>query len=313
MHEAFDESLITPFFPHPAVVASSTSDPHRNLMMKKAKDFQFTLQESISPEESSWIYQVPDLPQPSCSNKDGLIKCISFVSSNVKQDVTLRYQIPPTSRVTVGESLDRFLLISFANFWLRCTAISGEGPPRLAMGRDNGDYLTRLLTRGIELNGIQYHFFGHSNSQLKSRSCFMYAGTKEFISSKIEAMGDFTKLTSVGKKAKRIGLLFSSAEVAIMLPPHRCEDIEDIKRDNYTFTDGCGLISLKLARQLAKTRNIIFRANRYLPSVYQIRYRGYKGVLTIDPSLSGEVQVQFRESMKKFKDSPNHSFSVVDY
>ncbi|KAJ5052606.1 hypothetical protein J3E74DRAFT_388204, partial [Bipolaris maydis] len=66
-----------------------------------------------------------------------------------------------------------------------------------------------MLVSGLTINGVTYNFFGHSNSQLKSRSCFLYAASKEEISIKVEAMGDFSKLKSVGKKAKRIGLLFS--------------------------------------------------------------------------------------------------------
>lgn len=141
----------------------------------------------------------------------------------------------------------------------------------------------------------------------------MYAASKEDISAKIEAMGDFSKLKSVGKKAKRIGLLFSSTDNALILPAERCEDIQDVNRDDYTFTDGCGLVSLQLARQLAQRRNIIFRNKRYLPSVFQIRYRGYKGVLTLDTTLHGKIQVQFRESMRKFKDASDLSLAVVDY
>ena len=126
-------------------------------------------------------------------------------------------------------------------------------------------------------------------------------------------MGDLSKLKSVGKKAKRIGLLFSSAEVTLSLPPERCQDIDDVVYQNYIFTDGCGLVSIQFARLLAQRRNIVFRDRRYLPSVFQIRYRGYKGVLTLDPTLLGQISVQFRKSMRKFKDAPDHSFAVVDY
>ena len=141
----------------------------------------------------------------------------------------------------------------------------------------------------------------------------MYAGSKQEIFMKVEAMGDLSKIKSVGKKAKRIGLLFSSAEVALDLPPDRCQDIDDVATKDYTFTDGCGLISAQLARQLAQKRNIVFRDKRYVPSVYQVRYRGYKGVLTLDPTLQGQIQAQFRASMRKFKDAPDYSFAVVDY
>lgn len=79
-----------------------------------------------------------------------------------------------------------------------------------------------MLISGIIINSTTYHFFGHLNSQLKSRSCFMYAALKQEISIKVKAMGDLSKIKSVSKKAKRIGLLFSSAEVTFNLPPDQC-------------------------------------------------------------------------------------------
>jgi hypothetical protein len=283
------------------------------ISMSKLRSFRALLQGNIDPDETSWVYHVANLPRFHQTNAAGLVKCLSVTSSDAKQEISLRFESAPSNRVMPTEPLDKFLLISLADFRLRWPAKSPEHPPRLATGRENGDYVTRLLTTGIKLNGTHYHFFGHSNSQLKSRSCFMLAASKEDISAKIEDMGDLSKLKSVGKKAKRIGLLFSSAEMALALPPDRCEDIEDVKRDDYIFTDGCGLISSHLARNLVQRRNIIFRDKRYLPSVFQIRYRGYKGVLTLDPSLQRQVQVQFRESMRKFKDATDHSFAVVDY
>lgn len=281
--------------------------------MSKLRSFHAVLSNGIDPNATSWNYAVPNMPQASQTNAAGLVKCVSVISSDSKQEIILRFEAVPDNRVTRKEPLGKLLLISLTDFWLRWPANSPEDPPRSATGRESGEYTTRLLTTGVKLNGVQYHFFGHSNSQLKSRSCFMYAASKEEISAKIEAMGDLSKLKSVGKKAKRIGLLFSSAETALELSPKRCEDIGDVKRDDYIFTDGCGLISLQLALQLAQRRNIIFRNLRYVPSVFQIRYRGYKGVLTLDRSLQGHVQVQFRESMRKFKDASDLSFAVVDY
>jgi hypothetical protein len=141
----------------------------------------------------------------------------------------------------------------------------------------------------------------------------MFAALKDEISAKIENLGDFSKLKSVGKKVKRLGLLFSSAEMATILDPERCEDIDDISKNEFMYTDGCGLISHQLAKQIVQRRRIVHRNKRYLPSVFQIRYRGYKGVLTLCPHLKGRVQVQFRESMRKFKDVKDLSFSIVEY
>lgn len=50
-----------------------------------------------------------------------------------------------------------------------------------------------------------------------------------------------------------------------------------------------------------------------MPSVFQIRYRGYKGILTYEPSMRGKILAKFRDSMRKFKGAVDHGLYVVDY
>jgi regulator of nonsense transcripts 1 len=57
----------------------------------------------------------------------------------------------------------------------------------------------------------------------------------------------------------------------ITLNPADVEDIPDIKSGDELFSDGCGLISKRLAKLLSKQKGIKFRDFRYTPSVYQIR------------------------------------------
>ncbi|EHL01954.1 putative RNA-dependent RNA polymerase 2 [Glarea lozoyensis 74030] len=73
------------------------------------------------------------------------------------------------------------------------------------------------------------------------------------------------------------------------LNPSRCQDIPDIEAQDYVFTDGCGLISKHLARELSRVLRVAFRNTRYTPSVFQIRYRGYKGVLMLDPGMEKQT------------------------
>ena len=282
--------------------------------MGNLRSYEVVLQQQASLEDRSWSYNVLNLPSSQATNQAKLVKAITLPSWNSTQrGIRLRLVDAPSNRVTWSEPLDRFVLIAVEGFRFETSPSAANGEPQISTARESSEYVHRLLTSGIAFNGVQYHFFGHSNSQLKSRSCFLYAASKEEISKKVEAMGDFSKLKSVAKKAKRIGLLFSSAEMGVTLSSESYEDIEDIERGNYNFTDGCGLISKTLAKELVRRRSIAFRNKRYLPSVFQIRYRGYKGVLTLDPDLKGHVAAQFRKSMRKFQDAKDLTLSVVDY
>ena len=279
------------------------------------------LQDRINPTDQEWVYAVPTLPRSLLLNPQRLLKSVTVTSNASKQSIDLRLSKTPINRALANEALDRFLSISFNDFRLYYppnTALQSKDAQdatqhlQRAPSKESADYIIRLLRSGIVLNGVRYHFYGHSNSQLKSRTCVLFAGSKDEISGKIESFGDFASKT-VAKKAKRIGLFFSTAEMAIELQPDRCEDFPDVVLKDYVFTDGCGLISRHLANLLVKQTRIQYRNKTYLPSVFQIRYRGYKGVLTLEPTLKGQILAKFRDSMKKFKGGTDISFSVVDY
>lgn len=78
---------------------------------------------------------------------------------------------------------------------------------------------------------------------------------------------------------------------------HEYRVIDDVERGNYIFTDGCGLMSEEFARQIQGVQKL-----EATPSVVQIRYQGFKGVLLRHRQLDHrqQVKVQFRKSMRKF-------------
>ena len=79
------------------------------------------------------------------------------------------------------------------------------------------------------------------------------------------------------------------------------EIIPDYETGKYCFSDGVGIISKKFAQEIQEEFEI-----PYLPSAFQIRCLGFKGVLSIDdrhPNLidaGGDKLILFRESQKKF-------------
>jgi hypothetical protein len=256
---------------------------------------------------------VTGIPRSHITGSKGFVKLISVISSATKQQIDLSFTKAPLNRAVADLPLDKLALISFTDFRLRTPSKDGNGTTEPAPPRESTSYMVRLLTAGVTINDVTYNFYGHSNSQLKSRSCFLFAAPRPEIARTVEDLGDFSKIKSVAKKAKRIGLLFSSTNMGVELTPDRCEDIPDIQNKDYNFTDGCGLVSPVLVQRAARAAQIGFRNQKYLPSVIQIRYRGYKGVLTLEPNLKGNVLVQFRDSMRKFKDVKDLTLAIVDH
>lgn len=91
--------------------------------------------------------------------------------------------------------------------------------------------------------------------------------------------------------------MFSTFGQSISLEEHEYNVIEDVERGKYIFTDGCGFMSDAFAQQIQDVRHLEAK-----PSVVQVRYQGFKGVLVLSRQLGDrdQVKVQFRKSMKKF-------------
>ncbi|KIX05706.1 uncharacterized protein Z518_03678 [Rhinocladiella mackenziei CBS 650.93] len=271
---------------------------------------KYTLQESISVSDARWQYHVSDLPKPEKCRQAGLIKSIELACSPSLQGIFLRFTCVSLNRATRDQRLEDLVQVSVSGFRPVPNSDSASVPTN---HKQAVEYIARFLSSGVVINGQLYSFYGHSNSQLKSRSCYLLAGSKEEVRGKVDALGDFAKIKSVAKKAKRIGLLFSTADIVQEVPISRCRDIDDIERDGFIFTDGCGLISKDFARSLASKKPIVFRDRRYHPSVLQIRYLGYKGVVSVDPKLEKGFWLKLRKSMKKFTGTNDMSFAVVEH
>jgi len=278
------------------------------------RSYHEILQDRVFISDKEWRYSVKSLPSAMHSNESAVVKSIALNTKEHRHQLQISFVPLSPSRAVSNYPLDRFVLMSFANFRSlhnQTSAVVGTQP---ATPRECSDYVVKLLRAGVSINGTHYNFYGHSNSQLKSRTCFLFGAEKDEITSMVDALGDFSKMKLVQKKAKRLGLLFSTARSAMTINPSRCEDIPDIERDGYIFTDGCGLIAPRLAQELARRIGITFRNMRYTPSVFQIRYRGYKGVVTLDPRMrETEILLKFRQSMQKLKSVDDHSFAVIEH
>ncbi|CAF1502453.1 unnamed protein product [Rotaria sp. Silwood1] len=161
-----------------------------------------------------------------------------------------------------------------------------------------------VLKRGILLCNRRYYLFGASNSQLQQHSYwFIRADSYEEVDEKRAKLGDFSGITNVGKYITRLGLWFSKTmpskitlkyaedfDQSIQNSDYCVTMIDDIKRNDYCFTDGNGFISKGLAKVVAKNLGY---PTEYLdldiyPSAYQIRMAGCKGLVVVEPKSTSD-------------------------
>ncbi|CAL9774175.1 unnamed protein product [Musa acuminata subsp. burmannicoides] len=119
-------------------------------------------------------------------------------------------------------------------------------------------------------------------------------------------MGKFSKIRNVAKYAARLGQSFGSSTETMYVDGHEIECIPDVKREGYVFSDGIGKISPKFARKVAAKCGL----ESSVPSAFQIRYAGYKGVVAVDPASTPKLSL--RRSMSKF-DSRSTKLDVLAY
>ena len=193
---------------------------------------------------------------------------------------------------------------------------------------DNIKFCKMVLKRTIFCDNDYYLFLGHSDSQLREKTCYFMNASEKEISDHLAKFCDFVEIEDQGLRAKKIGLLFSSFQQSLELKEGDFKVNPDVIKGSYTFTNGCGFMSRqfvsKVGRQLAGVKYPE-------PSAVFVRYQGFEGMLvfkqehtndpvfeadcsnelvfgeenTNDPVFGGECEnnptlVQFHDSMQKF-------------
>ncbi|XP_030958897.1 probable RNA-dependent RNA polymerase 1 [Quercus lobata] len=213
------------------------------------------------------------------------------------------------------EYIDDFLRVSFVDEdWdilhatvLSSCASSAKGERRTGIY----DRILSILRNGIVIGAKKFEFLAYSNSQLRENSVWMFASRTGLTASDIrEWMGDFREIRNVAKYASRLGQSFGSSRETVSISRQEVENIPDVEvvRNGipYCFSDGIGKISAELAREVATKCGL----ENSVPSAFQIRYGGYKGVVAVDPTSSKKLSL--RKSMCKYK-SKNRKLDVLEW
>ncbi|KAK9063788.1 hypothetical protein SSX86_017660 [Deinandra increscens subsp. villosa] len=210
-----------------------------------------------------------------------------------------------------ADYIDNFLRVSFLDEELEKLYSTDLAPK---VGR-NGETRTEIYKRilsilrdGIVIGSKKFEFLAFSSSQLRDNSAWMFASTGSLNAAEIRNwMGDFRSIRNVAKYAARLGQSFGSSKESLSVPRYEVEEIPDITTTRagtkYFFSDGIGKISAEFARRVSSKCGYDF-----IPSAFQVRYGGYKGVVAVDPT--SYMKLSLRESMCKFE-SDNTKLDIL--
>ncbi|KAK4705953.1 RNA-dependent RNA polymerase, partial [Phenoliferia sp. Uapishka_3] len=177
-------------------------------------------------------------------------------------------------------------------------------------------HVGKVMRGGLSLCGRRFELLAWSSSSLKDHIAYFVTPFNDTDGSLVTAhsirssIGNFSKVIhNPAKYMARVAQVFSSSKPSITLQPSQIILIPDIETKDPTtgniscHSDGCGLISPALARDIDKAYSPNLspaqRKRRVVPSVYQIRLGGAKGVVSVDPTLEGRI-ICIRPSMSKF-------------
>ncbi|KAG7974419.1 hypothetical protein I3843_06G048900 [Carya illinoinensis] len=210
------------------------------------------------------------------------------------------------------EDIDNFLRVSFVDEYLdklRSIALS------LRASSTNEGKRTRVYERiistlrnGIVIGDKKFEFLALSSNHARDNSVWMFASRPGLTAADIrEWMGDFQDIRDVAKYVSGLSQSVCESRETTSVCRDEIEVIPDIEVNRweaeYCFSDGVGKVSEELACKVATKLGCNF-----VPSAFQIRYGGYRGVVAVDPTSSAKLSL--RKSMFRYK-SLDTKLSVV--
>ncbi|KAK8770199.1 hypothetical protein V5799_013336 [Amblyomma americanum] len=176
--------------------------------------------------------------------------------------------------------------------------------------------VARTLRDGLVAGNRRFRLLTTSCCQLRDHGAWLDATDAKGYSSEMIRywMGDFSGIASTAKKMTRMGQCFSSTEESVQVPllsnsVREVPDILGLKHpvtdEHYIFSDGIGMILPGLLKEVTEKIGLTVS-----PSAIQIRYAGYKGMLCVNPLLSGR-QLVLKKSMRKFNCVNSECIEVI--
>ncbi|KAJ3067249.1 hypothetical protein HDU98_009572 [Podochytrium sp. JEL0797] len=190
------------------------------------------------------------------------------------------------------------------------------------------DRIAAFLKKGLSVAGREFKFLAFSNSSLKEgRVLFFHEPVSGSVTvDSIRAwMGDFSMIKSPARYAARMGQAFTSTASTLTVAKEEIYTVADVERNGYIFSDGVGTVSPEIAGKIwemmkkMKEKNGVGSTWRtgekevldVVPSAFQIRFGGAKGMVSVDPTLTGR-KLKIRRSMIKFRAPNSKVIEIAD-
>lgn len=125
----------------------------------------------------------------------------------------------------------------------------------------------------------------------------------------IGELGHFRNIRSPARCAARIGQAFSETPYYVSLDDLNItvRSMPDVERNGRVFSDGVGTMSWPVVYNLWD----VIPQKKSAPTAFQVRFKGSKGMLALDPTLEGSV-IYIRPSMMKFESNDKPNLEICD-
>ncbi len=165
------------------------------------------------------------------------------------------------------------------------------------------EYIKYVMYLGFNLGEKSYKFFNFSQSQFRNKACWLLTEPEKIQ----RKTGNYIRITNVAKYGARVSQNLTTTIKTIKIPSKNIIKIPDVtinskikikdqeKKVKYIFSDGVVKISYDLAKKISE----MLKLKEGVPSCFQGRFLGYKGVwTTIFDDINGNIYI--RPSQNKF-------------
>ena len=176
---------------------------------------------------------------------------------------------------------------------------------------------SKVFNEGFNLCGKKYLFFFSPTNCMKANCLWLLEENEynEKLSFYYYDLGVYSAMADKSikftKSISRIGQNFTSTIAFYHKNKNKlfdCEIIEDIIAPNgEIYNDGCGMISLDLMKDICKELN-----KGKFSSAIQIRYKGAKGVLVVNPKIKGQ-KIILTKSMIKYEVNNSQNLEICRF